>query len=479
MDIRKVSVAAAALCLATGSLYALSTEKVKLNGNMTLEYLKTPGSAESFKEMFSEGMLYGRLRMNTFYYDYDHEDATHIDNRAMGIGGSLVYKTAAWAGVSATVGLYTSQNPEFFREDKIDVGLVKSGKDTFSRNDIKNGGTYDGHYGMTVLGQAYLQYDISKTTVVAGRQLFESVFTASNDTKMIPNTFDGVSVTTRDIPDTKVQLAYFTAQKLRDHTDAHDVIAYSSWDENDDSAVNKSLTPQLVGTNNELIIAGVTNTSVPNLKVSVSYALVPDVLGNLTLEGHYKIPVGAGWSLTPGVRYMKQMDELGTLNDVANLGGDTTGYTDPNSLDGSMIAARVDVKNGPLLVRLGYSKISDDADLVTPWRGFPTGGYTRAMAQYNWYANTESEMLQVDYDFGKAGVVKDFKVSARYAIQDFDDRKSKVQADSDILHVDIIKGLSKDLEMKIRLATVDYDPGNTGKTDASYNEYRLEFNYFF
>ena len=94
---------------------------------------------------------------------------------------------------------------------------------------------------------------------------------------------------------------------------------------------------------------------------------------------------------------------------------------------------------------------------MAPWRGFATGGYTRAMAQYNWYANTKSTMVQVDYDFGKAGVVQDFKVSARYAMQDFDDKKPGVQADSNILHVDMIKKVAEGLEMKVRVGLVDAD----------------------
>ena len=66
----------------------------------------------------------------------------------MGVGGSLIFKSAPLSGVSGTLGLYTSQNPDFFREDNEDVGLVKAGKDTFSRNEVQNGGGYDGHYGI-------------------------------------------------------------------------------------------------------------------------------------------------------------------------------------------------------------------------------------------------------------------------------------------------------------------------------------------
>ena len=487
--------ATAAACLLATSAQAIVTDKIELKGNMQLTYKTLPKPVDTLREAFTEGMFYGRLRANFFLWDWEDENPTRSgtapypatstsrsDNKANGIGGSLVYKTAPFKGVSGTLGLYTSQNAAFWRESNLDVAWVKAGKDTFSRNNIKNGGSYDGNYGMTVLGQANLQYDVSKTSIVAGRQIFESVFTKSNDTKMIPNTFDGVSATIKDIPDTKVQLAYFTAQKLRDHETAHDVIAFNSWNENDDSAINKALTTSLIGSNNELMIVEANNHSVKNLNLKTAYALVPDVLGNLVLEGHYKIPVG-GWSVTPGVRYMKQMDELGATGvDVAHRGINginTTGYTNPDSLDGALWCARVDVKNGPLLARLGWSKVDDKADIVAPWRGFPTGGFTRAMAQYNWDANTETTMLQVDYDFGKAGLVNDFKVSARYAMQDFDDNKPGVQADSDILHIDMIKKLAEGLEGKIRIGMVDADPGNSGKSDVGYNEYRVELNYFF
>ena len=476
----KIAAIAAACIAGTTSAYAFDHGKVKLNGNMSLEYKETPKPVNTVREAFTEGMVYGRLRANFFNWNWK-DQAAGLDNKANGIGGSLVYKTAPLKGFSSTVGLYTSQNADFYRDDKADVGKTKAGKDTFSRYNVKT----SGDYGLTVLGQAYLQYDVAKTSIIGGRQMFETVFTKSNDTKMIPNTFDGFSVTSKDISDTKIQAAYFTAQKLRDHEVAHDVIAFNSdWSQNDDSAINKSLTTELIGTDNELIILEANNKSVKNLKLKAAYALVPDVLSNLVLEGHYKIPLGDNWSVTPGVRYMQQMDELGVTganggDGVASRTVNTTGYTNADSLDSSLLCARVDVKSGPLLVRLGWSKVDDEADIVAPWRGFPTGGYTRAMAQYNWDANTETTMLQVDYDFGKAKLVDDFKISARYAMQDFDDAKPGVQADSDILHVDVIKTLATGLEGKIRMGLVDADPGTTGKTDVSYNEFRVELNYFF
>jgi len=500
MNISKLSIAAfTVLALASSAQATLKSDKVTLKGNMQVKYNKLPSSVNTLKEAFTEGMFYGRIRANAFYWDWDEETfesgGKQKDNRNSGIGGSIVYKSAPFKGVSGTVGLYTSQNAGF-RMDKADVKYSKAGKDTFSRNQVKNGGLYGGSYGITVLGQAYLQYDVSKTSLKIGRQMFETVFTKSNDTKMIPNTFDGVTATIKDFPKTTIKLAYFTGQKLRDHTTSHDVIAFNgskdangnklSWSENDDSAINKNLTVERIGSDNELIVASVTNKSIKNLKANISYATVPGVVANLTLEAHYTIPIGdSGWKVAPGIRYMEQFDRLNADYGVANLKGkQSQGYNNPNSLDSNLLAIRLDFKNKAFLGRLGYSRIADEADIVAPWRGFPTGGFTRAMAQYNWYANTKTYMIRLGYDFGKANILPGFSIMARYAIQDFDDNKDGVQPDSNIIHIDVRQNIGKDLELKLRLGFVNADnntlkSNGSFKTDTSYNEYRLELNYFF
>jgi len=484
----KIAAGTAALLMVSTSAHAtLKADKVTLKGNMIVKFNKTPEAVDSISKVFSEGMFYGRLRTNLFAWDWGVETWNgtkgQLDNKNNGIGGSFVYKTAPFHGISATAGLYTSQSLSLFRMTESQVGGSKSGKDTFSRNQVKNGLGY----GLSVLGQAYLQYDIGKTSIIAGRQMFETVFTKSNDTKMIPNTFDGVTATIKDLPKTTIKLGYLAKQKLRDHEDSHDVLAFdpsNSWNGNDDSAINKSLTVGLIGNNNKLMVVSATTKAIPNLKANVSYATVPGVVSNLTLEAHYTIPV-AGMKIVPGVRYMQQMDSLGANVAVANLKKNVQGYTNPNSLDSGLLAARVDFKAGAFLGRIGYSKIDDKADIVAPWRGFPTGGFTRAMAQYNWYANTETIMLRAGYDFGKAKILPGFSVMVRYAMQDFDDSKDGVASDSNVIHMDLRQNIGKSSELKFRLGVITADAntlksdGVSYKTDGSYNEYRLEYNYFF
>jgi len=473
----------------------LFVQKIVLKGNMNLEYKVLPKDVNSFYEMFSQGITYGRLRMNTFKWDWKKEnlDKKMKSHYALGLGGSLIFKTGRLNGISATLGFYTSQNP-FLKMDGENVKYLKAGKDTLSRNDAQNN-----DYGMSVIGQSYLQYDASKTRFKFGRQLFHSVFTKSNDTKMIPNSFDGFSLESKFVSKTNIKLAYFQAQKLRDHTKSHDVITVQDsdlnpWGNNDDSAKHSGLTfsnfqDARKSTNHNLMIGTVENKSVKNLKAVVSYLAVPDVISNLTFEAHYKIKTN-NWVISPGFRYMIQNDDGGGKIGGASLQGklahwesgqETRGYKNPKSLDSSLLAGRVVMKNRTTKILYGYSQIEDKADIVAPWRGFPTGGYTRAMGQYNWVANTKTNMIQASYDFSKAGIIDGFRTTIRYAMMDFDEKKVDALADRNIIHIDFWKTFKSvpNFETKVRIAIVDSDDDNGKKLDKSYNEYRLEFNYLF
>lgn len=515
MKLLKMSTMAAFACLLMNSAYAqesdLTKPKRQLKNNMTEVYNTLPDSVKNFTDALVKGELYGRLRMNSFKWNWKNETsplATNGSNKALGLGGSLIYKTAPLYGVSGTVGLYYSDSPfEGLRDPRDDISYIKAGKDTISRYQVNK----SGNYSMAVLAQAYLQYDISKTTFKGGRQIFESVLTRSNDTKMIPNTFEGYSVETKEIPKTRLRAAYFYAQKLRDHTTFHDVITFGdgsiktdtnnpNWNNNDDGAVHKGLSYanfEAAGeaTNHALIVADLRNRSIKDIQLDMTYTAVPDVVSSLIGEVNYKIAFGRGFSLTPGVRYMYQMDDGGGEIGGAALSGllaswktgeSKLGYADPKSLDSSLWMARLVLRKGALKVQAGYSAVADEADIVAPWRGFPTGGYTRAMGQYNWRANTKTSAAEVYYDFDKAKLLSGLSILLRYAMQDFDKAKQEagVQADSNIIHIDIREQLRAvpGLDAKIRIGLVSADERDVaaGKADVdSYNEYRFEINYLF
>ena len=469
---------------------AEDSKKHSLKCNMLHLYDEVPGEVESIGDMFSQGMFYGRLRFNSFGFKWkdevEREGVKLRANHVVGaIGGSLIYKSATLNGFGVGAGMYVTHGEGTLDSDE--AYLYKAGKGILSRYSALT----DDELNIVSLAQGYLKHTYKETSVKAGRQIFESFLTKSNDTKMIPNTFEGITLHSRTIPDTSLKMAYLTRQKLRDHSSFHHVLAvgddpddpYSIFTENDDSAMHFGLKLsklQARGIEDRLIIAEVKNESIENLTLSMNYTAVPDLVSSAMIQADYRFYLG-DWSIIPGVRYMKQFDDGAGEIGGANLKTLTDGYSDPESLDTSLFAARIDVVKDAFKLRFGYTKVADEGDIVAPWRGFPTAGFTRAMAQYNWYANTESYMVQLDYEFG---IFTEFKIISRFVIQDFDDEKIGVQADSKVFTIDLYKGLGESpVYIKTRFAHVVGDDntmvGDLRKADPSYDELRIELNYLF
>ena len=334
--------------------YAANTlEKQAIKTNGQLVYGEKTLNVDSFLDMFTEGNLYGRLRNNNFYFAYNNQDDGHDTQLVSGIGTSIVYQSARYNGFDMRVGVYGSYS--FFNESSDPVSYIKAGKDTLSRYDFAN----DGDRYMAVIGQANINYRLSKTDFTLGRQLVETFYTKSNDTKMIPNTFDAFVITTKDLPQTTLKAAYLYKQKLRDHTTAHSLFMVGDenstsslkpqWSENDDSAMHKGLTySNLLATGKPtdapLIVLDIENKSVKNLKVNFSSYVVPELLSQAMGELNYKVAFN-GFSITSGVRYLQQFDNgAGAVGGASLSGSAGSEYTNPDSLNAKMIAARVVTK---------------------------------------------------------------------------------------------------------------------------------------
>ncbi|MDO9207368.1 MAG: OprD family outer membrane porin, partial [Sulfuricurvum sp.] len=489
MKLVNLSIAAAAACLFATSAHALKTEDRNLKANGQVEYLKVPGAVNSIGEMFTEGEFYGRLRSNMFWWDWDNAVAGKTaDNNMWGLGGSLVYKTGFYKGFGATAGFYGTVP---MHDDNL-VGTSvtnygKAGKDTYR---TRLDGT---EAAIGVVAEAYGEYKAGKTDVTVGRQMIDSIMLASNDTKMVPNTFEAAMIENKDISNTKIRAGYIMSQKLRDHQSFHSILAYDGTttpakvNENDDSGVHKGLSLKNIASlkedaNPEMILITAENKSIPNLKLDAEYVGIKGFFSTAIAEANYQVALGNGWTLTPGIRYLKQMDDgAGKIGGAAlngSLGNDKSGvgyntaaasYRDPKSADGSILMERLVLANGPLSVMAGYSDVSDDADIIAPWRGFPTGGYTRDMAQVNWIANTQSWMVKADYNFDKAGIVPGLIGALSYADMNFDDKKMIAVAsdfsDRSIVHLDLIQTFKTlpNTEFKFRFAAIDADPSK--KTD--------------
>ena len=483
----KIGLSVVTIAIFVLSLNAATKAKRVLKGNMTLVYKIVPPNVDNFLDMFSDGIFYGRFRTNSFINKPQIQTQKRRSTWTTGIGGSIIYKTAYLKGFGATAGLYTSQNPWHINQSEVEY--LKGDRGTLSRYNAVTSGNFN----MTVLAQAYIQYKQFKSDIKIGRQIFESRLTASDDTKMIPNTFEGISYIGKHFSKTTIKLAYFTKQKLRDHTTFHDVLAYddsnkaaySQWTQNDDAGMPHGLTTTKLaqkGIKTRLIIAQINNKSIRNLRFMFNYTSVPKLVSSITLDAYYKIHLPASFTVTPGFRYMQQFDEGAGVIGGANLKDDSKGYTNPTSVNGKLYGARLDLRHNGFLGRLGYTYIANESDIIAPWRGYPTGGFTRNMAQYNWYANTASYMLRLGYNFKQIGI----NTFVRYAVQDFDNNKPGTPADHNAIELDLTKTFASvpNLYLKLRMEYVSYKSGTRDMLDniksaPSYGDYRFGINYLF
>ena len=474
-------------------------EKRGIMASMKESYFVLPQEVDTVGDMFSEGLFYGRVRFNSFGFKWKEEidvgdRSVRKDHAIAAIGGSLIYKSAYLNGFAFTLAGYTTQSRGSLSSNE--AYLYKAGKGLLSRYDYIS----KGKQGISTIAQAYLEFHNEKSYVKAGRLIFESFLTASNDTKMIPNTFEGATLETAYLPDTLLKAAFLTKQKLRDHSEFHEVLAiadvisddpFHKYSENDDSGVHFGLKKSkldALGIKDRLMIVDVRNHSIENLTLRMNYTALPELVSSAMIQADYEMNF-LDHDITPAFRYMRQFDHGAGAIGGANLKTLTSGYSDPDSLDSWLFGARVDISNHSWKLRFGYTEIADKGDLIAPWRGFPTGGFARAMAQYNWYANTKSYMIRADLDLDTAGLIPGVHAFMRYAVQDFDDDKLGTQADSNVVTLDILKEFTAypGLYMKFRMAHVVGDDDTVvsvngvpkTKLDPSYDEARFEINYLF
>lgn len=495
--------------LACASASALQTPERAIKSNMQVDYLRETPAVERWTEWFSRGSLYGRARLHVFAWDWNTAKETGTgqtrDNAMIGAGGSLIYKTARWQGWSATMGGYSTVP---LLQDNTDAKVPltnfgRAGKDTYRTR-------LDGSEGaINVLAEAYVEYRSVGWSVRAGRQIIDTVLLASNDTKMVPQTFEAVRLDLRAVPRSKVTAAVVLRQKLRDHTTYHSALAYAKSTGNDDSGAHRGLTVQNLArsgkdTDPALVLLAAETRPVKNVRLALEYVGVPGEFALAVGDASADFKLSSEWTLTPGVRLLRQFDHgAGAIGGAAIsgvFGSDKTftngaadlrklaSYDDPKSADGGLGAARLALARGPWAFSAGLANIADEADIIAPWRGFPTGGFTRLIGQVDWLAGTRNRMARVDYDFGKTRLTSALKAMGACGWIDCDDRKvaegTVTLTDRRILTFDVIATLKSlpQTEFKVRAAFVraDAKPSTTDwRNYESYRELRVEMNHLF
>lgn len=467
-------------------------------------------AADDLASAFKEGKFDGRLRTQYFLTDWDMHDGTNKDATATGfaVGGSLLYKTAPLYGLSIGAGLYTTQNPAGWTSEDDGRNMTTPTKfNATTSNDLflrEGGGStplsgtnpttlVPYGEGYAVLAQSYLQYDIEKTKATAGRFLMTNPWITPNDTKMIPIAIEGFDIKSNDLANTTIQLDY--ADKIKERGMTHFGNMADTGDTPDAIKAWYKTTYSNAGTHGDapdVLIVGVTNKSIDGLELQGWAMHWPDLVDQGLLEANYALEAGDA-IITLGGLFIKQNDKgAGAIIKPQTNNGDTD-----QSIDSYLWALRAVTNYGPAKFLLSVSHTDDGADMIAPWRGFLTQGYTRSMTQTDWNADTDAWKVQLDYDFNQ--LVSGLSAFISYSSYDRNPIKKPYQSmtnratqndDTTQWNMDIAykcSGSLKGLEFLARFMDQNNDVDKVGTTgaangntfDSSNKEMRLEANYRF
>jgi len=136
-----------------------------------------------FSEALSNSTTEGQVRFGAV----EIEDEEGEKSSTVALGGSLGVKTAPINGLRVGATFYTT-NALFGKNNE---GMfLDANKQSYS-----------------IVGEAYLEANLGKTSIKAGRQRIETPYADSDDIGMIPNTFEGVTLINQDIKDTTLIFA--------------------------------------------------------------------------------------------------------------------------------------------------------------------------------------------------------------------------------------------------------------------------------
>ena len=153
------------------SIFLLMIMNIVINAN-TLQ--------NSFENIKVDGYIRGAYQTHHVKNDKTYNDGA--------VGGKLHIETAPWYNITLGSSFYSS-NAFGNRENR---GLVPF------RGEIANG--------YALLGEAYIEAQLSKTRIKIGRQEIETPFAQVDDIGMVPNTFEAYILENKDLENTTIFL---------------------------------------------------------------------------------------------------------------------------------------------------------------------------------------------------------------------------------------------------------------------------------
>jgi hypothetical protein len=318
--------------------------------------LVTPSEKPEARSPFMDDAKFS-AQLRTYYLNRDKYDSSNSE--AWALGGSLSFKSGYLADrFSVGAVAYTSQ-PLYAPDESDGTLLLQPGQD-----------------GYTVIGQIYGEFKFTDQIFGAiGRKEYNTPYLNKNDSRMTPNTFEGVSVYGRaggkdGAPQWRFGGGYITKIKERNSEDFE-------WMSVDAGA----------SVERGVYVAGA-NFEQKDFSIGAANYYSDDIINIFYTEAKYALPLSNGVKLKLAAQYS---DQRSTGDDLL------TG----SSFSTHQWGIKADLPLGAALLTLAYTDTADDTNMQSPWSGYP--GYTSVQVQDFNRAGESAVMLRASYDFSSHG----------------------------------------------------------------------------
>ncbi len=286
---------------------------------------------EERRHAFEETAINWQLRT----YDFDSVNANDSRSAAWALGGSLGFETGLfrdWVSFGATG--YTSQ-PLYAPSGEGGTKLL-----TNEQN------------GYTVLGEAFAQFRINdELGLTAGRRGYDTPYLSRNDTRMTPQTFEGVALQ-GDAGDSGTD-------------DEAGQVRYGGGYIDKEKQVNSDDFVSMARVAGAAVDQGVWVAGANYKSHTWSFGAVeyfsPDIINIAYTEAGYAIWLGEAGKINLAAQYTSQHSVGAELL--------TGGYFSANQ-----VGMKAEIATGPTLLTTAYTFTGRGSEMRSPWSGYP--GYT-------------------------------------------------------------------------------------------------------
>lgn len=375
-------------------------------------------AADNFKDMFTQGSVRGDIRVLDFTRDFDSTQTRHDT----AIGGLLYYKTDSLAGISFGVALGTSNE---IGDNDNDAVYSLLGSD-------ENGD----HININRKQEYYIQGDWFNTTIKYGAQELNTPYLNTDDVRMLPRSYRGLSVVNKSFDGVKLS-GYYITDSMGWNTDNY--ISMSQ------AVANEPGGASTISKDSPLLIAGIEyKLPTDSVKGDVQgwYYTMEDIFRISYLKATLSKDLGSiNLYFMPSILYQKsQGDELN-----GHLSASQTGF-------------RAGAKYAGFDLTGYYSKSGDDG-MITPW------GFDKIVNQQVMTSATRGHEdawgAKLAYDFSELGL-KGLSSYVFYALYDVDETatvKDTYETDFNIQYA--FSGMLDGLGIRYRYADMNVHDGNS------------------